>query len=44
VHPRTQLTAYHKFYGLLLACAGVLAVLFAALLALGNRTIFPNRK
>lgn len=44
VHTRSQITVYHKFYGLLLACAGVLAVVFAALLSLGGRTASPNRK
>ncbi len=43
VHARSQTTVYHKYYGLLLACAGVLAVLFAALLFLGGRT-FPRKR
>lgn len=37
VHPRAQTTVYHRIYGPLLVLAGLLAVLFAALLFLGGR-------
>ena len=43
VHARSQTTVYHNYYGLFLACAGVLAVLFAALLLLGGGT-FPRKR
>ncbi len=42
VHARTQITPFHKYYRALLACAGLLAALFAALLLLGGAA--PARK
>ena len=43
VHPRSQTTVYHKIYRPLLACAGLLALVFAVLLFLGGKTPFRNR-
>ncbi|MDO9631673.1 MAG: apolipoprotein N-acyltransferase, partial [Humidesulfovibrio sp.] len=43
IHPRSQTTVYHKIYRPLLACAGLLALVFAVLLFLGGKTPFPNR-
>jgi apolipoprotein N-acyltransferase len=42
VHARSQTTVYHAYYRPLLACAGLLAAVFAVLLILGGRK--PSRK